>query len=73
MILASLVTRFNSYPTPDHYSQVTIELQQETDCAKLVLQQTEVPESDSERTREGWKRYIFESIKSTFGYGARLF
>ena len=57
---------------PGHHSTVTIVLKQESDCTKLVLSQTEVPDSDAERTREGWKRYIFESIKSTFGFGARL-
>lgn len=32
-----------------------------------------VPESEEERTKEGWKRYYFEAIKQTFGFGARLF
>ena len=60
-------------PIPAHYSTVTIQLNQESDCAKLVLLQTEVPEADAERTRLGWKTHIFERIKSVFGYGARLF
>lgn len=32
-----------------------------------------VPNNEEERTKEGWKRYYFEAIKQTFGYGARLF
>lgn len=56
-----------------HYSTVSIEFKQETDSTKLVLLQTEVPDSDYDVTREGWKRHIFENIKSTFGYGAQLF
>ena len=58
--------------SPAHYSTVTIQLNQETDCTKLVLLQTEVPESDAERTKEGWKRHIFQRIKTVFGYGAQL-
>lgn len=56
-----------------HYSTVTITLEQEPDGAKLALAQLGVPESDYDRTKEGWRRHILESIKSTFGYGARLF
>lgn len=56
-----------------HFSTVTIKLVQESDGAKLTLNQTGVPESDYERTLEGWQRHIFESIKNTFGYGARLY
>ena len=58
---------------PGHHSTVSIELQQESSGTKLTLLQTEVPDSDCEATKEGWKRHIFENIKSTFGYGAQLF
>ena len=57
----------------EHYSTVYIELKQEEDGTNLTLIQTGIPEDDHERTKEGWKRYIFEAIKTTFGYGARLF
>lgn len=52
-----------------HHSTVTISLTQESHGTKLRLLQTDVPEDDAERTREGWKRYIFNNIKTTFGYG----
>ena len=70
----SLLSLFLPPPSPfqGHYSTVTIELKQEYDCTKLELSQTKVPDSDSQRTMEGWKRYIFENIKTTFGFGARL-
>jgi activator of HSP90 ATPase len=64
--------REKSWPDA-HYSTVTIELNQEQDCAKLVLLHTDVPEALAERTKLGWKTHIFERIKSVFGYGARLF
>ncbi|CAI8011645.1 Activator of 90 kDa heat shock protein ATPase homolog 1 [Geodia barretti] len=64
--------REKSWPDA-HYSTVTIELNQEQDCAKLVLLHTNVPEGVAERTKLGWKTHIFERIKSVFGYGARLF
>ena len=51
---------------------VTLSLQQETDCSKLCLTQTEVPEADADRTADGWKTYIFQGIKRTFGFGASL-
>ncbi len=56
-----------------HYSNVTFQFQQNDDGTQLILKQTGVPESDHERTKDGWKRYIFEPIKHTFGYGAALF
>lgn len=56
-----------------HFSTVTMEFSQEEDCTKLTLTQTGIPSSDHERTKDGWKRHVFEPIKSTFGYGARLF
>lgn len=62
-----------SYCLSGHYSVVSIELKQEATGAKLSLLQTEVPEAECERTKEGWRRYIFEAIKTTFGFGAHLF
>jgi len=70
--LHSSIIYMTQFPPTGHHSTVTIVLKQESDCTKLVLSQTEVPDNDAERTKEGWKRYIFESIKSTFGFGARL-
>lgn len=55
-----------------HYSVVTMEMVQKEDCTDLSLVQTGIPSSDHERIKDGWKRLIFEPIKSTFGYGARI-
>ena len=64
--------RFKTWPA-EHYSIVTIDLTDKGDCTELVLTQTGVPQDDFDRTREGWKRYYWEAIKQTFGFGARLF
>lgn len=64
--------RTKSWP-PEHYSQVTLTLTEKEDCTKLKLVQTGVPETDFDRTRDGWHRYYWQAIKSTFGFGANLF
>lgn len=64
--------RFKSWPD-GHHSAVLINLEQKDDCTVLILNQTGIPESDFERTKEGWQRYYWYSIKNTFGFGANLF
>ncbi len=39
---------------------------------ELKIECRAVPESEEERTRDGWQRYYCHAIKQTFGYGARL-
>ena len=56
----------------EHYSKVEIELNQEKNCTKLLFTQTEIPESEYDRTAQGWTQYYWRSIQSTFGYGAHL-
>ena len=53
----------------DHFSKVTIDLQQEPTSTKLTLVQTEVPEAELEQTKQGWKRYIFDPAKVILGMG----
>ena len=62
-----------SYLLIGHFSDVTIQLKQDDDGTSLTLTQTGIPDSDHERTKDGWKKYIFDAIKATFGYGANLF
>ena len=50
-----------------------MELVQKDDCTNLELTQTGIPDYDFDKTEAGWKRYFWESIKQTFGFGARLF
>lgn len=64
--------RYKTWPD-EHYSDVTIKLDEKEDCTELSLTQTGVPESDHERTRQGWRDHYWEAIKQTFGFGVRLF
>ncbi|XP_002737804.1 activator of 90 kDa heat shock protein ATPase homolog 1-like [Saccoglossus kowalevskii] len=64
--------RCKSWPA-EHYSTVTIELQQKSDCTLLQLTQTNVPTNELDRTKEGWIRNYWERIKTVFGFGSRLF
>ena len=64
--------RFKSWPT-EHYSTVTLKITEKEDETELQLTQTEIPDNDYTRTKDGWHRYYWEPIKQTFGFGARLF
>ena len=64
--------RVKSWPD-EHYSDVTLTFEEKNDCTVLHLSQTGVPEKELERTREGWERYYWDSIRQTFGFGARLY
>ena len=57
----------------EHFSKVTLEIAQGEDCTKLNLTQSGIPSEDIDRTREGWKRYYWQSIKEVFGYGSRIY
>ena len=64
--------RMKSWPD-EHYSNVTIELEEKADETILSLKQTGVPERELDRTREGWKVNFWDRMKQIFGFGARLF
>ena len=64
--------RNKSWPE-EHYSEVTLTLSEHEGQTTLQLNQTGVPESEYDRTYEGWSRYYWDSIKQIFGYGTRLF
>jgi activator of HSP90 ATPase len=66
-----MLWRFKSWPK-EHFSHVSLQFQDDTDQTKLIIQQNGVPAQFYDNTMEGWKRFYLESIKSTFGYGARL-
>src|SRR5690606_21637540 len=64
--------RFKSWPD-DHYSEVTIKIVEQADDTLVVMDQTGIPISDFERTENGWRRFYFDSMKRTFGFGSSLF
>jgi len=55
-----------------HYSTVTMDINQKDDCTEVNVVQESVPSTEVETTQEGWRRYYWESIKRTFGFGALL-
>jgi len=50
-----------------NFSVVTISLSKNNGTV-LKLQQKEIPTSEFERTRSGWKNYFWDPIKLLFGY-----
>ena len=60
-------------PCPAHYAVVTLTFLDRTSETELRLECRGVPASEEEATREGWRRYYFESIRQTFGFGSSLF
>ncbi|XP_054927715.1 activator of 90 kDa heat shock protein ATPase homolog 1 isoform X2 [Dermacentor andersoni] len=64
--------RFGSWPQ-SHYSDVTINIEQKSDCTEVTLTQEGVPQGEADRTRDGWQRHYWDSMKRTFGFGAILF
>ncbi|KAJ3046072.1 hypothetical protein HDV00_003822 [Rhizophlyctis rosea] len=63
--------RLKSWPS-DHYSTVTLELQQGDDSTTVHLTQREVPIGEKDVTENNWNYYYWNSIKSSFGYGALI-
>ncbi len=63
--------RFKTWPD-GHYSDVTFDVDQKEENTLVTLTQTGVPITDLERTKDGWERYYWTSIKRTFGFGSFL-
>lgn len=64
--------RMRSWPE-EHYSNVTIILTDLDGSTHMEMTQTGVPQSEYERTLNGWKERYWQSIRQTFGFGARLY
>lgn len=58
--------------TVEHYATVTLTFIDKGNETELKIECRAVPESEEDRTREGWQRYYCQAIKQTFGFGARL-
>ncbi|EDQ89667.1 uncharacterized protein MONBRDRAFT_32329 [Monosiga brevicollis MX1] len=64
--------RFESWPE-GHYSDVVIDLSEAEGKTSLSIQHSEVPESDIERTQDGWRRLQLEPLKAMLGVGGMPF
>ncbi|XP_035898539.1 activator of 90 kDa heat shock protein ATPase homolog 1 [Anopheles stephensi] len=63
--------RYKEWPS-GHYSNVTMELEEEVDHTVLKLTQTMVPKAESEKITQNWKCYYWNSIRTAFGFGSFL-
>ncbi|XP_059163684.1 activator of 90 kDa heat shock protein ATPase homolog 1-like [Physella acuta] len=64
--------RVKSWPS-EHYSEVTIELIDKEGTTTLNLKQTGIPETEIDKTREGWKENYWNRMRQIFGFGSRIF
>jgi len=58
--------RFNTWQ-PGHFSTVTITLRDKDGQTKFALEQTGVPEEETERTEKGWKQLLLDRLKAMMG------
>nr|AIU47030.1 heat shock protein [Phenacoccus solenopsis] len=66
-----IVQRWRTKRWPaEHYSTVTITIEQQNDDTTLNLVQTGVPDNEFEGTKDNWDRYYWDAIKRTLGYGS---
>jgi len=64
--------RYNTWPC-EHYATITLTFSDKGNETELKVDCRGVPESEEERTKQGWQRYYIEAIKQTFGFGSRLY
>lgn len=66
-----IVQRWRSKRWPEeHYSTVTMVIEQKDDHTSVKVTQSGVPQSDADGTKENWDRYYWEAMKRTFGFGS---
>ena len=69
-----IVQRWRVKSWPDaHYSEVTLEFIEKEGVTELKLTQTGIPDSEFERTRDGWNINYWNRIKQVFGFGSNIF
>ncbi|XP_067680057.1 activator of 90 kDa heat shock protein ATPase homolog 1-like [Haliotis asinina] len=64
--------RIKSWPA-DHYSDVTIELEEQDASTVLRLTQQGVPDSEYDSTLQGWTTHYWQRMNQVFGFSAQLF
>lgn len=63
--------RFKSWPA-GHHATISLSLSDKGGETEVQMEARGVPQSEEQHTKDGWKRYYFDGIKQTFGYGAML-
>lgn len=63
--------RNKSWPE-GHYSIATLEFTEKSDCSEIKLTHLAIPKAFAENTEDGWKRFYWNSIRQTFGFGAGM-
>ncbi|XP_075700609.1 activator of 90 kDa heat shock protein ATPase homolog 1 [Rhinoderma darwinii] len=63
--------RFKTWPA-GHHATITLTFADKGGETELQMEARGVPQSEEQHTKDGWKRYYFDGIKQTFGYGAML-
>ncbi|KAG9481715.1 hypothetical protein GDO78_010774 [Eleutherodactylus coqui] len=63
--------RFKTWPA-GHHATITLTFIDKGGETDLQMEARGVPQSEEQHMKEGWKRYYFDGIKQTFGYGAAL-
>ena len=58
--------RFNTWQ-PNHYSTVTITMEDKDGATNLEIVQVGVPEEEVERTEKGWKGLLLDRLKAMLG------
>jgi len=56
-----------------HTSLATLEFTEKSDCSEIKLSHMGIPKEFLENTEEGWKRFYWNAIRQTFGFGSGLF
>ncbi|XP_077123605.1 activator of 90 kDa heat shock protein ATPase homolog 1 [Ranitomeya variabilis] len=63
--------RYKTWPA-GHHATITLTFTDKRGETELQMEARGVPQSEEQHMRDGWKRYYFDGIKQTFGYGALL-
>ncbi|GBN71030.1 Activator heat shock protein ATPase 1 [Araneus ventricosus] len=63
--------RFRTWPER-HFSDASFDIYEKSDCTEVNVSLTDVPKDFLDCTKEGWKRFYWESMKRTLGFGTFL-
>jgi len=63
--------RFQTWPV-GHFSTVTWDFVAVGDKTQLTLTQTGIPESDFDRTKQGWEEFFWKRVRGLFGWTYKL-